>query len=185
MFVRIICLSLFCFTGQQGELRGCHNDVMNMKEYIGIFCTGDFASKQYSVASVWQPANAILCDDRFPQMNSYRGPYWLIFNFFRSSTLTTSSDDQGQDLLSSLSQVAYCNGIKFMLCHIEQSSMFRDLCQQIALAKTTEMLSRTIVSDKTNSLGGNFDSCPIWLVPRDFSSLLFFNSPVECLSARL
>lgn len=159
--------------------------IVNMTEYVGTFCTGDFPSGRYTVASVWQSFNAIVCDDRPSSISSYRGPYWLIFNFFQSPELVSSSDEEKLKMLSSLSNLAFRNGIPFVLCHIQKSSVFHGVCRKQALAMTTEILSWNIYSQQMFDLKDEFDQCPVWLDPRDFSSLLYFTPLSDCLPCKL
>jgi hypothetical protein len=145
--------------------------IMNMKEYKGTFVIGDFPSGRYSAVSVWQSTNAILCDDRSHLKNAYRGPYWIAFNFFQSPSSKSNSRDEKEILLSSLSSAAFNNGIPFLLCYTEQSSIFNPICRKQALAITTGILSRHDRSERMTVLKNKFDKSPVWLDPRDFSTL--------------
>jgi hypothetical protein len=149
---------------------------MTMKEYQGTYIVGDFASGQYSAASVWQPLSAIFCDDRSGIKNGYRGPYWLVFNFFQSSISASNANDENHFLLSSLKHTGANKDIPFMLFHVEQSSAFNTLCRKQAVAIATEVRSQLNFSERIEKLGDQFDTSPVWLDPRDFSSLLYFNS---------
>jgi hypothetical protein len=159
--------------------------IMNMKEYKGTFVVGDFPSGRYSTVSVWQSTNAILCDDRSDSKNAYRGPYWLAFNFFQSPSSELNSRDEKEILLSSLSSVAFNNGIPFVLCHTEQSSVFNPICRKRALAIATEILGQRAVSQRMTELDDKFDKSPVWLDPRDFSTLLSFSLLREKLKSHL
>lgn len=158
---------------------------MTMREYIGTFIIGDFHSGHYIAASVWQPSSAILCDDRCSQENVYRGPYWLVFNLFQSPNILSFPNDVKESLLSSLSHMAFNKSIPYILCHVERSSIFNNVCRSKALAMATEILSRVSLSQRIIELGNEFDSSPVWLDPRDFSSLLYFAAPCQYLSSQL
>jgi hypothetical protein len=145
--------------------------IMNMKEYKGTFVIGDFPSGRYSAASVWQSTNIILCDDRSHSTNAYRGPYWVAFNFFQSPLSESNSRDEKEILLSSLCSAAFNNGIPFLLCYTEQSSVFNLICRKRALAITTGILSRHDRSERMTVLKNKFDKSPVWLDPRDFCTL--------------
>jgi hypothetical protein len=159
--------------------------IMKMKEYKGTFVIGDFSSGRYSAASVWQSTNSILCDDRSHSKNAYRGPYWLAFNFFQSPSSELNSRDEKEALLSSIISAAFNNGIPFVLCHVEQSSVFNLLCRKRALSITTEVLGRRAVSERMIELGDKFDKSPVWLDPRDFSTLLSFSLLPEKIKCQL
>ena len=47
--------------------------IMKMNEYVGTFATGNYLTGEYAGASLWQPSNAILCDDRTNIEHPYRG----------------------------------------------------------------------------------------------------------------
>jgi hypothetical protein len=159
--------------------------IMNMKEYKGTFVIGDFSSGRYSVASVWQSTNAILCDDRSHLKNAYRGPYWIAFNFFQSPSSPLNSKDEKEILLSSLCSAAFNNGIPFLLCHTEQSSIFNPICRKRAVAITTEILARQDVSQRMTELDDKFDKSPVWLDPRDFSVIPYFSLLPEKIKSQL
>lgn len=148
--------------------------IMKMNEYVGTFAVGNFLTGEYAVASVWQPSNAILCDDRSNKEHAYRGAYRLAFNFFQSPSATSCSSDEKRLLLSALGNATATDGIPFILCHIEQSSPFNVVCRSRAVAMTTDILSRHKVSDRMTVAGDEFDKLPVWLDPRDFSGLLYF-----------
>lgn len=151
-------------------------NIMKMKEYQGTFIAGDVPSGRFSAASVWQPSSAILCDDRPHTKNTYRGPYWLVFNLFQSLKSSSYSSKLNQLLLSSLSHIAAKQGIPYMLCHVDQSSLFNPLCRKQALGVATEVQSHYAVSEHATNLIKQFHGGPIWLDPHDFSSLLYFNA---------
>jgi hypothetical protein len=159
--------------------------IMNMKEYKGTFVIGDFPSGRYSVTSVWQSTNAILCDDRSDSKDAYRGPYWLAFNFFQSPSSELNLRDEKEILLSSLSSAAFNNGIPFLLCHTEQSSVFNPICRKRALAIATEIHSRQDISQRMTVLDDKFDKSPVWLDPRDFSVIPYFSVLPEKLKCQL
>ena len=145
------------------------------KEYVGTFVSGSLPAGSYTAASMWQPTSAILCDDRHDQQKAYRGPYRLIFNLVQSNAPT---DDQRETFVNALSNTVAIEGIPFMLCHVERSSPFNEVFRRRALAMTTEILSRRIRSPRMAELGDQYDYSPVWLDPRDFSSLLYF-TPVS------
>ena len=148
--------------------------IMQMSEYLGTFAVGDFPTGQYAIASVWQPSSVILCDDRSNMKNTYRGPFRLIFNFFQSTSVPSSSNDNARMLLSALSNAAAIDGIPFMLCQIDESSPFNLLCLDRAVAMTTEIMTRDNISHRMTVLKDKFDKLSTWLDPRDFSGLLYF-----------
>jgi hypothetical protein len=159
--------------------------IMKMKEYKRTFVIGDFSSGRYSAAPLWQSTSAVLCDDRSNSKNAYRDPYWLAFNFFQYPSSKLNSRNEKETLLSSLSSTAFNNGIPFLLCHTEQSSVFNPLCRKRALAIATEILGRQAASKRMTELGDKFDKSPVWLDPRDFSTLLYFSLLPEKIKCHL
>ncbi|CAF4288619.1 unnamed protein product [Rotaria sp. Silwood2] len=137
--------------------------IMQLEEYVGTFAIGDFPSGHYAVASLWLASNSIICDDRSNTEN-YRGPYCL---------------------LSALSNAAVVDHIPFMLCTLEQTSVFNNVCRKQAVAMTTEILSRRFISQRLEKLGNKYDNRHIWHDPRDFSLLLYFGQVHEKLPSQL
>ncbi|CAF3424571.1 unnamed protein product [Rotaria sp. Silwood2] len=159
--------------------------IMQLEEYVGTFAIGDFPSGHYAVASLWLASNSIICDDRSNTEN-YRGPYWLVFNFYESSPKTAIiSTDLKSSLLSALSNAAVVDHIPFMLCTLEQTSVFNNVCRKQAVAMTTEILSRRFISQRLENLGNKYDNRHIWHDPRDFSLLLYFGQVHEKLPSQL
>lgn len=156
--------------------------IMMLKEYLGTFVIGDFPSGAYAAASVWHSSNAVLCNDQSPKPDTYRSSFRLISNMFQSKS---SSHDQRVMLIRALSNAAAVDNIRYMLCHVERSSMFNPLLRQKAVAMATEVLSRRIRSERMLELNDQYEVLPTWLDPRDFSALLYFTNVSDIVQSNL
>ncbi|CAF0767553.1 unnamed protein product [Adineta steineri] len=170
---------------QRPSLSDLHR-IMHMDEYIGIFAVGDFSSQQYATAMIWEPLTTILCDDRSGTKNEYRGRFRLALNFFQSSnSIPSVAVQEREHLISALINAASNDEIPFLICDIEESSLFTSLVRQKALAVSTESISRVPWSERVTDMADRFANSPIWLDPRDLSNLLYFKPLSEKLQSQL
>ena len=145
--------------------------IIGMKEYIGTYVIGDFPHGSFCAASVWQPSNIIICDDRQSLSNPCRAPFRVIFNIFESNQ---GAIDKRELLLSGLLDAIALDKIPYVLGHVDIKSPFNELLRQRASAISTEILSRRIISSRMQDTNDEYDNSPVWLDPRDFSALLYF-----------
>jgi len=155
--------------------------LMDMPEYMGTFCIGDFQSNQFAAATIWEPSKTNLCDDR-SNSKSYgtRCTLRLILNFYQSN-----DGNDGEELLRALSHQAAIDGYPYVIFHVEQSSPFNSLCQkENLLGRASHLFTRMIVTKRMFSIDKEFYHAQIWLDPRDFSSLFFYDSLPEKIYSR-
>ena len=156
--------------------------LMNLPEYIGTFCVGDLESNRFAAVTIWEPSKTNLCDDRKSSKTfGIRCPLRLALNFYQSM-----DGKEGEELLRALNHQAAIDGYPYLVHHVQHSSDFDSLCQkENILGQATHLFSRMITSQRMIDIDNDFRQASIWLDPRDFSSLFFYDSLSKKISSRL